>query len=178
MKANFRSLGILIFALTATCLSGEAPATFKVSTFTFTRPATWQSIEPSSTMRKAQLKITDDKTKGTAEVIFFHFGAGAGGDTQSNVTRWFSQFEEPREKINARTEETTVGSHKVTYVYAEGTYRSGMPGASATPMSGYELAGAIIEDSDGSVFVRMTGPKDLVKSALPDFKKMIEGALK
>ena len=88
------------------------------------------------------------------------------------------QFQEPREKINPKIEEVTVEKHKVTYVQAEGTYKSGMPGGPQTPMPDFALAGAIIEATEGSVFVRMTGPKDLVKAALAEFKKMVEGALK
>jgi hypothetical protein len=129
-------------------------------------------------MRKAQLKVVDTKTKASAEVIFFHFGTGSGGGTKANVDRWLGQFQEPRDKLNARTEEVTVGKHKVTYVEAEGTYKSGMPGGPQTPMPDYALAGAIIEANEGSVFVRMTGPKALAKTSLADFKKMVEGALK
>ena len=45
-------------------------------------------------------------------------------------------------------------------------------------MSGSALEGAIVEADQGSVFVRMTGPKDLVKASVADFRKMIESALK
>ena len=37
---------------------------------------------------------------------------------------------------------------------------------------------AIIEASDGSVFIKMTGPKELTKTATADFKKMLESELK
>ena len=161
----------------SSCLAA-APATFKVSEFTFTRPANWEWVEVSSPMRKAQLKVTQPKAQGTADVIFFHFGQGDGGGTKANVERWYSQFKEPKDKINAKSEETTIGKHKVTYVEAEGTYMSGMPGGPQTPMNGYALRGAIIEASQGSVFIRMTGPNDLVKASLPEFKNMVESALK
>src|SRR5258706_125297 len=177
---NPQSLRILslCLALSAFSLRAEAPATFVVSEFTFTRPANWEWVETTSAMRKAQLKIVDSKSKGSAEVIFFHFGQGGGGGTQANVERWFGQFKEPRDQIKAKSEEVTVGKHKVTYVEAEGTYMSGMPGGAPTPMSGYALAGVIIEADQGSVFVRLTGPKDLVKDSIPEFKKMVESALK
>jgi hypothetical protein len=171
------SLGFVL-SFCGSALTAESPATFKVSEFTFTRPANWEWMATTSAMRKAQLKVVDPKSKESADVIFFHFGPGNGGGTQANVQRWFGQFQEPRNKINAKSEETTVGKHKVTYVQAEGTYNSGMPGGPATPMTDYSLAGAIIEADGGSVFVRMTGPKDLVKLSLADFKKMIEVALK
>ena len=158
--------------------AADAPATFKVSEFTFTRPAGWEWVESTSQMRKAELKVVDTKTKAKAEVVFYHFGAGGAGGTQANVDRWFGQFTEPRDKIQAKTAEVKVGDHKVTYVSAEGTYKSGMPGGPQTPMPNYALLGAIIEADGGSVFVKMTGPKELTKSAEPEFKKMVEGALK
>jgi len=169
---------MLGLTLCASMFAAEAPPTFKVSEFTFARPASWEWVETSSAMRKAQLKVVDSKTKGTADVIFFHFGQGDGGGTKANVERWFGQFKEPRDQIKAKSEETTVGKHKVTYVEAQGTYLSGMPGGAQTPMSDYALEGAIIESDQGSVFVRMTGPKDLVKTSIPDFKKMVESALR
>jgi hypothetical protein len=156
----------------------DAPATFKVGEFSFARPAKWEWVETSSPMRKAQLKVTDEKEKGSAEVVFYQFGAGPMGGVQANVDRWFGQFAEPREKINAKTEEVTVGKTKVTYVQAEGTYKSGMPGGPQTPMADYALAGAIIEVSDGNIFVKMTGPRALVKTSVTEFKKMIENGLK
>lgn len=61
---------------------------------------------------------------------------------------------------------------------AEGTFLSGMPGGERTPQPGYALRGAIIEAAEGDVFVKMTGPAALVKSAEGDFRKLIESALK
>jgi hypothetical protein len=172
---QFCLLGSLFLA--TALLAAEAPATFKVSEFTFTRPTSWEWVQVTSQMRKAQLKVPDTKATGSADVIFFHFGPGDGGGTKANVERWYGQFKEPRDKIGARSEETTVGKHKVTYVHAEGTYLSGMPGGAQTPVADYALAGAIIEADQGSVFIRMTGPKELVKASLPDFKKMVQSGL-
>jgi len=171
-------LVLLCFTAFNRLRAADAPATFKVSEFTFMRPTNWEWVESASPMRKAELKVVDSKTKEKAEVVFYHFGPGGAGGTQANVDRWFRQFEEPRDKINAKTEDVTVGKHKVTYVSAEGTYKSGMPGGPQTPMPNYALVGAIIEAEQGSVFVKMTGPKELTGSAAADFKKMIEGALK
>ena len=176
-----KKLLLTLLAL-ATLHPGTAPAAdaakFKVSEFTFTKPATWETQEPASSMRAAQLKIPDAKFPEGAEVVFFYFGAGGAGGTKANVDRWFGQFEEGRDKINAKTEEKTVGKVKVTYVSAEGTYKSGIPGAPPTPKAGFALLGAIVEGEEGSVFVRLTGPAALTKGARGDFEKMIEGGLK
>src|ERR1044071_3364033 len=159
MKRNFLLLASLGFVLAA--IAAEVPATFKVSTFTFKRPDKWEWVESASPMRKAQLKVGD--AKNSAEVVFFHFGPSNGGGVQANVERWFGQFEGPREKLNAKSEEVTVGKRKVTYVRAEGTYLSGMPGEPRTPQPNSALRGAIVESSEGDVFVKMTGPKSIVE---------------
>lgn len=161
----------------AASVHAAAPETFKVSEFTFKRPATWDWVEVSSPMRKAQLKVTAKDAKEPGEVVFFFFGPQSGG-TKANVDRWLGQFEEGRDKINAKTEEKKFGKAVVTYVSAEGTYKSGMPGQPPTPKAGFALLGGIVEGQDGSVFVRLTGPAALVKGARADFEKMIESGLK
>lgn len=159
-----------VVALTA----AEDPKTFKVSEFTFDRPASWQWVQVNSSMRKAQLKVEDSAKKESAEVVFFYFGEGGGGSTQANIDRWLGQFAEPKEKLNSKVESVTVGGRKITYVQAEGTYQSGMPGGPKTPLANSMLIGGIIEGEQGSVFVRLTGPAALAKSAQADFRKMIE----
>jgi hypothetical protein len=178
MKCSWLALSCLTLLCAAHLRGAEAPANFKVSEFSFTRPAKWEWVEVTSSMRKAQLKVADPKGKAGADVIFFHFGQGDGGGTKANVERWFNQFKEPRDQIKPKSEEATVGKHKVTYVQAEGTYLSGMPGGQQTPMAGYALAGAIIESAQGNVFIRMTGPRELVMASLPEFKQMVESPLK
>ena len=158
--------------------AAEAPATFKVSTFTFQRPAKWEWVVTTAAMRKAQLKVSGADKTNSAEVVFYHFGPGNGGGVQANVERWFTQFQEPREKLGAKREETKIGKTKVTFVRAEGTYLSGMPGTPRTEQPGSALRGAIIESKEGDVFVKMTGPATLVKSSEDDFRKLIESALK
>jgi hypothetical protein len=177
MKRFVGFVGTVVFA-TACAFAAETPATFKVSEFTFKRPDKWEKVETTSSMRKAQFKVNDAGKKNSAEVVFFHFGPGDGGGVQANVERWFGQFQEPREKLGAKSEKTKIGKHDVTFVRAEGTYLSGMPGGARTPQPGSALHGAIIESEQGAVFVKMTGPSALVKSAEGDFRKMIDSALK
>jgi hypothetical protein len=165
---------VLLTAAPAPVPAAEAPATFKVGEFTFTRPTPWQWVETTSSMRKAQLKVTQDGKEG--EVVFFFFGPGGGGGTQANIDRWLSQFKEPRESLKSKTEQGTAGGRKVTYVQAEGTYLSGMPGERKTEQPNSMLLGAILESDSGNVFVRMTGPAKLVGDSRADFRKMIDSA--
>ena len=177
---SIRRLTVQLSALFLICaaLGADAPSTFKVGEFTFTRPGGWEWVEVKSAMRKAQLRVPDPQKKASADIIFFHFVEGNGGGTKANIDRWFRQFQEPKEKINAKVEEVMLGQRKVTYVQAEGTYLSGMPGGPQTPLPNHALVGAIIESAQGNVFIRMTGPASLVKSTLNDFKKFVETALK
>src|SRR5262245_37268724 len=175
---NVKSLLVSCLLLSVNVWSVEAPKTFKAGEFTFTRPANWEWVEATSSMRKAQLKVSDADKKQSAEVIFFYFGPGNGGGTQANVERWLSQFQEPKDKINSKVEEATAGKRKVTYVQAEGTYLSGMPGGPKTAQPNSMLLGAILESDQGNVFVRLTGPADLTKASRNDFRKMIESAAK
>ena len=170
---------LLFSASSPNLLAQKDPATFKVGDLTFTRPAKWEWVAVNSPMRKAQLKVTDAAAKTEAEVAFFDFGPGGGGGVQANIDRWFGQFVEPKDQLKPKTEEKTVGKTKITYVEAEGTYKSGMPGAPLTPKPDYALVGAIIQVSaDINIFVRMTGPKALVKASTEEFKKMIESGPK
>lgn len=175
MQSNILAL---LFILTAAgALAADGPATFKVSEFTFTRPATWEWVESASAMRKAQLKINSEDQKGSAEVVFFHFGAGQGGGSKANIDRWLGQFQEPRDALHPKTEDTTVAGRKVSYVSADGTYMDGPPGGQKTPRPGYTLLGAIIESDEGNVFIKLTGPAALARSSQPAFRKMVESAL-
>jgi hypothetical protein len=158
----------------------DAPATFEVGAFKFQRPASWEWIEVPEglrAMRKAQITVPAKDGGKPAEIIFYHFGAGQGGDTQANVTRWVSQFSEKTtpEKIESKEAAGT----KATFVSVAGTFQSGMPNGPKTPMPGYALLGAILEDSDaGSVFVKMTGPEAVVKDAATAFSELITSAKK
>jgi hypothetical protein len=166
------------FASAGFAMAGEAPATFQVSEFTFKRPPAWEGIETTSAMRKAQLKVLSADKKESAEVVFYYFGQGGGGGTQANVDRWLGQFQEPKEQIKAKVEEVTVNKRKVTYVQAEGTYLSGMPGGTKTPQPNSMLLGAVLESGSGNVFVKMTGPSALAKGSFTEFKQMVEDALR
>ncbi|MDX2081307.1 MAG: hypothetical protein SFU53_11035 [Terrimicrobiaceae bacterium] len=165
----FRKIVIL---LTAGIIAAQAadPVEFGVGAFQFERPEGWQWIVPSSAMRKAQLNVPGQPE--AAEVTFFHFGPGQGGGVQANVDRWFGQFQNG---TNAQAREA-VGQTNVTFVEATGTFMSGMPGGPLTPKDGYALRGAILESPGGDVYVKMTGPADVIIGASEAFAKMVRNA--
>jgi hypothetical protein len=151
-----------------------APDSFDVGGLTFKRPADWAWVPLQSSMRKAQLAVPGLGPSKAAEITFFHFGPAGGGDIDSNIQRWIRQFQSPPgvEKVESKT----LGGRKTTLVTTEGTYAAGMPGQPATPMENYALLGAIVEDSGGNVFVKMTGPRETVQAARAKFLEFLETA--
>lgn len=178
MRTSLAALVLVALGANAVSFAAEAPKTFSVGEFNFTRPASFEWVPTTSSMRKAELKVESKDKKEKAEVIFFHFGESNGGGTQANVDRWLGQFKEPREKLNSKVDAAKINGRTVTFVQAEGTYLSGMPGGPKTAQPNAMLVGAILESDKGNVFVRMTGPAAVVKEAQGDFKKMIESGVK
>ncbi len=56
---RFFCLAALLSSMTG--LRAEEHATFTVGEFTFSRPAKWESVQSTSQMRKAQLKLTGQR---------------------------------------------------------------------------------------------------------------------
>ncbi len=172
-------LAPLLFALvtlvTLVAARAEDPATFEVGGLKFARPSDWKWIEVTSPMRKAQLQVPGAAADQSADITFFHFGAGGGGDVTSNAQRWLGQFKSPEGASKIEPQE--IAGTKVTLVTTEGTFSSGMPGGPATVVENAALLGAIIEGSDGSVFVKMTGPATLVKASRAKFLEFITAAI-
>lgn len=167
-----RALWLVFLALSAGVLDAASPVEFRVGGFAFERPGGWEWIVPSGGMRKAQLAVRGEGD-GVADVTFFHFGPGQGGGVAANVSRWFGQFQ------NATTDERreNIGRTEVVFVEAEGTFFSGMPGGPTTPMEGYGLSGAILVDEEnGDIFVKMTGPEEIVAGARETFDSMVRDA--
>ena len=163
---------IALLSLAALALVTTARAEdFKVSDLTFTKPEAWKAVPVQSAMRKAQFSVGEE-----GEVVFFHFGPGGAGGKKANIDRWFGQFKEGPEAINAKTEELKAGEIPVTVVSANGTFLAGRPGKAKTGMPGYALLGAIIEAKAGAIFVKFTGKKETVEGAPADFKAMVTGA--
>jgi hypothetical protein len=167
---------LLIGLCSAAFQSARAEDKFEVAGVHFTKPAKWFSIEPSSSMRAAQLEVREGS--GKVEVVFFYFGPGGAGGVGANVDRWLGQFQEPKEALKPKVEEQKINGTKVTYVQAEGTFMSGAPFGPKTAVPGSMLFGAIVEGKQGAIFIKMTGPKKIAEGALQDARKMVEDALK
>lgn len=175
-----KKTALLVLSLVALSpLRAADPSSFAVGSFTFKRPATlsWVAVDPSG-MRKAQLFAGDPKDPAKrAEIVFFHFGPGVGGGVDANIQRWLGQFTPDSPDSKPIIEKADVKGTKLTRVRAEGTFSSGMPGGPTTPLPGHALLGIILESPNGDVFIKMTGPADVVKTNAQTFEDLVKSAL-
>ncbi len=149
-----------------------------VAGVTFSVPHRWNETEPTSNMRTYQFEIRGDEDGQNAELVVFYFGKGQGGDVNGNIERWKSQFKELKEEL---TLEKTVGDIKVTQVYFEGSYQLTMGPMMAPhgdPQTDYAMLGAIIHAPEGTVFLKMTGPKNTIAKAKPEFELLLSSLKK
>ena len=170
---------VRILLVAGVCLglrAAEGPKEFEAGGITFKRPENFGWVATQGGMRAAQLKVEENGK--AAEVIFFVFPAGVGGGVEANIERWFGMFKEGKDEINAKTEKVSKPKGEITYAQAEGTYLSGMPGGPKTPQPGSMLHGAIVETPKSNIFIRMTGPAELVKKHQKDFRAMVESAVR
>ncbi len=138
----------------------------------WTVPKRW-ATEPARQMRVATYGIPIAQGDTDAgECAVFYFGSGQGGDVETNISRWVSQFENVQKP--ERSEREVNGMH-VTLVRIAGTYLA--PGGPMMQSQGkrdnYRLLGAIVAAPEGSVFFKLTGPAKTVSAAENEFEEMI-----
>lgn len=174
MDAPMKTFAALFCALFLSAAFAQDSDRFEVGAFAFTRPATWKSIEPSSPMRKAQLQVPGKDGGKPADITFFYFGEGNGGGVEPNVQRWLSQIAGKPDAGKVETQE--MGGVKVTLVSSEGVLKASPMAGIAEEITDAALLGAILEHTEGAVFVKMTGPAPLVKENREHFLGLVKSA--
>jgi hypothetical protein len=164
----------ILFPLLSLFFTGMLHAEkIEIAGYSFSSPEKWVSSTPTSKMRKAQFSVPGENGKN-AEVAFFHFGNGGAGGVKANVDRWMKQFEEAKDRT---IKSTVIGEVPVTYAQAHGTFLSGSAFGPKTPKPNYALLAAIISGKNGSIFIKMTGPKETVEAQVSNMKKMVLNSL-
>ncbi|MBL9117215.1 MAG: hypothetical protein JNJ83_19570 [Verrucomicrobiaceae bacterium] len=157
---------LLLSLLAAVAVSAQDADKVTVADLNFAVTAPWKSIAPSSSMRKATLQYPVDGLEKPLEAIFYHF---PGGDVPSNIERWKGQIQGADAP---KVEEVTVGTTKVTFFHATGTYTDPFAGLGA--QENYAMLGALIPvEGSGPVAIKLAGPKAAVDSIKEAFKKMV-----
>lgn len=180
-------LTVTLFLLTG-CGNKEARMEKKKSTesigmgvgggLSWTVPPGW-SAGPEKSMRMATYIIdAEGDDADSAECAVFHFGAASGGGVMDNLVRWAGQFEQPdggNSMEKANIDSITVSGVNITTIDLSGDYLvSGAMMQVTGKKSGYRLLGAIIEGPEGSVFFKLTGPENTVKSAKSGFDALLQ----
>lgn len=148
----------------------------------FDAPSAWQRSAPGG-MRIAEFtaKPPDDMEKfDTASIVFFYFGPQGAGDVQANIDRWASLvLDKDGAPAVPEIKSQEIEGLKVTTATLHGVYLSGPPQGEKTPKPGYTLVGAIVEGgAQGPVFIRMTGPVEVVESHEMVWDRMIASVRK
>jgi len=143
---------------------------------TFEAPKSWKSSPPTTSMRRAQLKVEpiagDDYP---AELIVFAF-SGAAGSVEDNLTRWQKLFKDedgnpPKmesKKIQAKNTEVTRAETSGHY------YPASFGGKKEPDRPGARLLGVIVTGEKSSYYIRMVGPDKTMKKLKDDFDEMVK----
>lgn len=158
--------------------SGEA---FALAGLKWVVPTRWEKKPPANDKRAAEYHIAGDSGEA-ALVTFSNFGGpGQGGNVQSNIDRWKSQFRNPDtggEPDNKQKKRKIVGI-SVDLIDIVGTFKDVMPGTTGgTERPGYAMRGAIIDGPQGFVFIKMWGPYDTVLGTRDEWFQLIDGMTK
>jgi len=135
-------------------------------------PEGWTE-KPGSAMRDINFSIGEN---AEAECYVARL-PGVGGGLLANVNRWRSQMgAEPLtgEQVAALPTKTLFGQ-QASFVAIDGNYTPGM--GSTDTFENYRLLGLILASDAGAVFVKMTGPKDLItknEAAFDQFTQSID----
>src|ERR1700677_3413658 len=156
-------------------LSGPA---FPVSTLQFTVPSKWQGEPPETSARAGQWRVPPLRPDGeSGEVVAYFFGPGVGGNAKDNIEAWIStMLTAEGHPAAAEQKHHTTNGLKISQVVIFGTYNQvvSMPGVPPQPKMNYGLLGAVVENPQGNIYWRFTGPEALITATLPLFNKVID----
>jgi len=179
---NVKKLVLLLTVFVGTGIflqAQEKAGKVMAGSFIFKYSKPWVEKPSSSSMRAGELtyKFEEGKALENVHVVFYYFGQGQGGDTGDNIKRWIGQFQgQPK----SASEVVEINGTKVTFLTASGTYMESSGGPFAgkkTARPNYILLGAVIESSQGSVFVKLFGPEKSVEEVKKPFKELVRSAL-
>jgi hypothetical protein len=156
-------------------LSGPS---FPVGDLKFTIPYKWKIEMVESPARGGQWHVPPLHGEGEGgEVVAFYFGPGVGGSARENAEAWIgTMFNAEGHPAAAEIKHHETGGLKISQVVIFGTYNQvvSLPGVPPVLKSNYGLLGAIIENPQGNIYWRFTGPEPLITAALPLFNKVID----
>jgi hypothetical protein len=144
-------------------------------------PEGWKRVEPSSSMRVAQVEMAPVKgDESPAELVIFHF-PGSGGSAAANIQRWQGQYTgpkgEPGEQV-AKTDTMMVGLLQVVTTDVSGTQlaSASMGMGEAKDLPNYRMIASVIETPSGNWFIKITGPQKTMSANEDKIRAFLKSA--
>jgi hypothetical protein len=149
----------------------------------FEAPASWtQQPVPPQGMRAAEFQLpapSEDLEPG--EMAVFYFGPAAGGNLDSNIMRWRSQFQtadgQPLPDEAVATERKEVNGVQVITVDIKGTYQpTGMMfgGPAPDPKPNQRMLGALVPTDQGLAVFKAVGPQETMTAHEGAFEEFVQ----
>lgn len=152
----------------------ELGSSVNVMGLSFKVPEGWKQGVPSNNMRLAEISAPD--ASGDASKACVAAFSTAGGDVNSNLTRWANQVHDASgQPVKAEPKHKTVAGLPVHTVELTGSY-VGM--GDGSPMADWTLRAAIVETPSGLLFIKMTGPKDKMAGTAAGFDALVDSMTK
>jgi len=136
-------------------------------------PPTWTEAPPSTAPGSMRLIDMRFGEKGEGECYLSAIPGNAGG-VEANVNRWRTQMGQPNytpEELEKLPKKIFLGRESV-FVDFEGDFQ-GM-GAAENAQKGFRLLGLVQPAPEFTLFVKLTGPKELVAQHMAAFEQFYQ----
>lgn len=160
----------------AKSLTKNADGTYALGPFSIAIPAEWSLKPVKSSMRAAQI-IISDKAGEEGEIVVYYFGAQGAGSVQDNLDRWLGQFagSDGKPAKDGKVEKVKFGGFDATVVSTTGHFSAeSMTGGPPQDTPDGELLAAIVDSPDGPYYFKGTGVRKTMDAAAPKFRAMLE----
>ncbi len=146
----------------------------------FVVPSTWIVEQPTSSMRKAQLRLPGEAAGGDAELVIYNFGTTpeAGGSVEANFGRWCGQFVQADggdSMAVAARREAQISGMAVHTIDISGRYvaamRPGSPEKHDKP--DHRMLASVIISREGKYFVKLLGPSSTVEKHAAHYEEFL-----
>ncbi len=186
----------MLWIIAAMFIAGEPPApaahpeardadvplsgpTFAAGGLKFTIPSKWPGEPVESPARAGQWRVPPPRGQAgeSGQLVVFYFGPGIGGDARENIEAWTgTMLNAEGHPAPAEVKHHETGGLKISQVVLFGTYNQvvSLPGIPPAGKPNYGLLGAVIENPQGNIYWRFTGPEPLITANLPLFNKIID----
>ena len=169
LNKSFRDRMMPLFELNNPVQREDPEATNVASMFDWDLPEGWKEMPPMP-MRLVNLRFGE----GDVGECYLTILTGGGGGLEANVGRWYKQMgkEEPSAEAVAELPRAPLMNRQAVVIDLEGDFSSmGSP-----VKSDYRLVGRILPeqqagDTTFSMFLKMTGPKEVVAANLEKFEQ-------